>query len=445
MRGKRRQKLAQPREVVIEGMSHEGRGIARVNGKTVFVAGALPGERVQIRIYRRSRQFDQASTLEVIEASPQRIDPHCAAYSVCGGCSLQQLGSDDQIVMKQQMLLEQFAHAGIRVEEVLPPLRSEPWGYRRKARLGVKYVPGKQRVLVGFRERATPYIADMRACEVLLPEVGHRLEQISAMLGELEARAQIPQIEVAADEHNVQLVFRHLQPLSAGDREKLAAFARTTGFFVQLQPGGVDSVHNLYPARQSLYFRPEAEGPVRIGFCAHDFVQVNFELNRAMVAQAMHLLDPGPGDTVLDLFCGLGNFTLPLARRAASVFGVEGDAAMVARARQAAQDNGFSNTDYAVANLDEAELDAPWLQRRYDLLLLDPPRSGALEIARRCRTLGARRLLYVSCQPSSLVRDAAMICAQGYSLSKLGVMDMFPQTAHVESMAVFDRQTGGGA
>ncbi len=443
MRGKRRQRQIAPHEVVIEGMSHEGRGIARINGKTVFVAGALPGERVQIRIHRRARQFDQASTLAVLEPSPQRIEPGCDAYSVCGGCSLQHLAADDQIEFKQQMLLEQFAHAGITVGEILPPLRSGSWGYRRKARLGVKHVPAKQRVLVGFRERATPYIADMRACEVLLPEVGHRLERISAMLGELEARARIPQIEVAADADQVQLVFRHLDPLSADDLEKLTAFARETGFLVQLQPGGPDTVHNLYPAEQSLFFEPEAEsevgGPIRIGFCAHDFVQVNFELNQAMVAQAMQLLDPGPGDSVLDLFCGLGNFTLPLARRAARVFGVEGDAAMVTRARQAAEANGFDNTDYAVADLDDSELQAAWLRQRYDLLLLDPPRSGALEIARRCGELGPRRVLYVSCQPSSLVRDAAMICAQGYRLSRLGVMDMFPQTAHVESMAVFEK------
>ena len=424
-------------DVTIESMSHEGRGIARINGKTVFVFGALDGERVRIRIRQRRRKFDQAETVEVLEAAPQRVEPLCAAYRMCGGCSLQHLGADDQVAFKQGMLLEMFEHAGIEYDEVLPPLRGPAWGYRSKARLGVKYVPKKQRVLVGFRERNSPFIADMTRCEVLLPQVGHRLQRIGGMIDRLEARARIPQIEVAADAQHVQLVFRHLDPLSSRDLDILTDFARTSGYQVQLQPGGPDTVRPLYPERQRLELEPLANSPLRIAFGALDFIQVNRDINQQMVARVLQLLDLEPSHRVLDLFCGLGNFTLPLAQACAGVTGIEGEAAMVERARDSARDNGLDNTDYHVADLSQPDRGQPWMGRRYDRVLLDPPRSGAQEMARLLPDFGARRVVYVSCQPSSLVRDAAIICGQGYRMTHVGVMDMFPQTAHVESIAVF--------
>ena len=433
-----RRRLPEIREASIEAMSHEGRGIARLNGKTVFVFGALTGERASIKIDKRSRKFDQASVVELIEVSPQRIEPRCRAYGICGGCSLQHLGADDQLALKQNALLEMMRHAGVEVGEWLPPLRAAEWGYRRKARLGVKYVKNKGRVLVGFRERNSPFIADMDRCEVLLPEVGGQLDAIARMIGELEAKAQIPQIEVAADAERVQLVFRHLQPLSAADRQRLIDFARESGFYLQLQPGGPDTVHDLYPDGQKLQFAPLADDSIRITFGALDFVQVNSELNQQMVAQAIEWLDLQPEDRVLDLFCGLGNFTLPLARRAATVVGVEGDAAMVARARDSARDNEIGNSEYYLADLNQPEPQAPWMRQRFDKILLDPPRSGAEAMASQIGRFGATAILYVSCQPSSLVRDAAIICAQGYRMTQLGIMDMFPQTAHVEAMAVFE-------
>ncbi len=437
-RRNRRQKRAEPRELAIEAMSHEGRGIARVNGKTVFVFGALPGETVLAQVVKSNRNFDQATTLEVIEASPQRVTPFCDAYQVCGGCSLQHLGNDDQVEFKQAALLEMMAHAGLEAGQILPPLRSETRGYRRKARLGVKHVPAKGRVLVGFRERNTPFIADMRRCEVLLPEVGHRLEELSDLIGGLDARAEIPQIEVAADDEHVQLVFRHLKPLSQHDREHLANFAREQGFWIMLQPGGPDTVQPLYPDEQQLYLRPEGGDDLRIAFNALDFVQVNSEINRQMVAQALDLLDLQPAHEALDLFCGLGNFTLPMARRCARVRGVEADEAMLSRARDSARANAIDNTEYYSADLEQPDADAAWMRQKYDRILLDPPRSGALQMAQSISRFGASRIVYVSCQPSSLVRDAAIICAQGYRMTHLGVMDMFPQTAHVESMAVFE-------
>jgi 23S rRNA (uracil1939-C5)-methyltransferase len=438
-RGRRKQ-LPEPQQVTIDSMSHEGRGIARVNGKTVFVFGALAGETVRIQVLKRTRNFDQATTLEVIAPSVQRITARCEAFQLCGGCSLQHLGSEDQVVLKQQTLLDMMAHAGIETENLLPPLCAEEWGYRKKARLGVKYVAKKGRVLVGFRERNTSFIADMHRCEVLLPQLGHNLDLLAELIGQLDARAQIPQIEIAADANHIQLVFRHLQALSGHDLDRLTEFARQQNFYVQLQPGGPDSVHNLYPAQQQLYLDPLGNGEIRIAFNTLDFVQVNSEINHQMVAQALRMLDLQPADRVLDLFCGLGNFTLPMAQNCMQVTGVEGDLAMVNRARESAAGNNIGNTDYYAADLTQPDKDFPWMRQQYDKILLDPPRSGALEMAQLIGRFKARRLVYVSCQPSSLVRDAAIICAQGYRMTHLGIMDMFPQTAHVESMAVFERK-----
>lgn len=294
-------------------------------------------------------------------------------------------------------------------------------------------------MLVGFRERRSPFITDMRRCDVLLPRVGARLEALAALIDGLDARARIPQIEVAADREHLQLVFRHLDPLSPTDLERLTDFARAHDCFVQLQPGGPDSVHNLFPDEQTLTLEPLADGSIRIPFRALDFVQVNRAINQQMVAQAIRLLELEADDRVLDLFCGLGNFTLPLARDCASVCGVEGDAAMVERARDAARVNGIDNVEFHRADLGAPDPANPWMHRSWDKLLLDPPRSGAREIATAIGRFDARRIVYVSCQPSSLVRDAAIIRDQGYRLTHLGVMDMFPQTAHVESMAVFAR------
>ena len=439
-RRSRRKQLPEPRQVSIDSMSHEGRGIARVNGKTVFVFGALAGETVRIQVLKSTRNFDQATTLEVIEPSVKRITPRCEAFQLCGGCSLQYLDSEDQVALKQQALLDMMGHAGIKTGELLSPLQATAWGYRKKARLGVKYVEKKGRVLVGFRERNTPFIADMHRCEVLLPQLGHKLDLLSQLIGALDARAQIPQIEIAADADHIQLVFRHLQALSEHDLNRLTEFARSQNFYIQLQPGGPDSVQNLYPEQQALYLDPLGNGEIRIAFNALDFVQVNSELNQQMVAQALRLLDLQSTDRVLDLFCGLGNFTLPMANSCMQVTGIEGDQAMVSRACESAAANNISNTDYHVADLSQPDNDFAWMKRSYDKILLDPPRSGALEMVELIGRFKATRIVYVSCQPSSLVRDAAIICAQGYSMTHLGIMDMFPQTAHVESMAVFERK-----
>jgi 23S rRNA (uracil1939-C5)-methyltransferase len=438
-RRNRRRSPPPPFEAVIENLSHEGRGICHHNGKTVFVFNALPGERVEVQIDKSRKQMAEGHAARIIEASPQRVEAHCPHFGVCGGCSLQHLGSVEQIAFKQQSLAEMMAHAGISVGRWMEPLRAEAWGYRRKARLGVKLVRKKGRVLVGFRERSSPFLADMRVCHVLDPRVGKRLDALSELIGGMDASDRIAQIEVACDDDHCALAFRHLDPLSAADRERLMAFARSSGLWIQLQPAGPDSIHPLYPERQPLYFRPLADRDLRIAFKVSDFTQVNADINRQMVARALDRLDLAPAHRVLDLFCGLGNFTLPMARRCASVTGVEGDQAMVDRARENARRLGIDNTGYHAADLTRVDGSEEWLRQGYDRILLDPPRSGAQEIIPHLARLGAGRIVYVSCQPSSLVRDARLLVEAGYRLDELGVMDMFPQTAHVESMAVFRR------
>lgn len=436
---KRRNRFPEPSTVVIEGMSHEGRGIAHINGKTVFVFGALVGEEVKIQIRKSNKKYDEAITLEVIKAVKSRIDPKCAAFEVCGGCSLQHMSSDDQVAFKQQSLLDTMQHAGVTIGNVMPALRSHPWGYRKKARLGVKFVRKKERLLVGFRERNTPFLADMAQCEVLMPEVGEHLQDLCDLIDGLDAKETIPQIEVAADGDHIALVFRHLEDLTEHDYSALTLFAKNTGFWIQLQSAGPDSIVNLYPEHQALSFSPLKDDDIKIGFSPVDFIQVNTEINQQMVAQALHHLDLKPTDKVLDLFCGLGNFTLPMARRCAQVTGVEGDEAMVNRARQGAVSNEIENTEYFAADLTQPELDVSWMRSKFDKILIDPPRSGAMEIAEIINRFKAQKIVYVSCQPSSLVRDSKIICSHGYKLEQLGIMDMFPQTAHVESMAVFTK------
>ncbi len=433
-----------PREPVtatIESLSPDGRGITRISGKAVFVDGALAGERVLMRYRRRKRRHDEAETVEVLEPSPLRVAPRCQHFGVCGGCSLQHLAAGAQVAAKQADLLDKLQRIGkTEPQSILPPLTAEVWGYRRKARLGAKLVPKKGRVLVGFREKRSPYLAEMSQCPVLHPAVGERLLELSELIGGLSAPDRLPQIEVALGDDNGALVFRHLDPLSEADRQALTAFGERHGLFIYLQPQGPGSVHPLWPQQpEALSYRlPQFD--VELHFEPGDFTQVNTGINRQMVAQAVDLLQVGPEHRVLDLFCGLGNFSLPLARRAGQVIGVEGEAGLVARARANAERNGLANCRFHVADLTTDFSNAPWLGQ-VDRLLLDPPRSGALEIAKRLNKLRPQRIVYVSCDPATLARDCEEIVHhQGYRLLSAGVMDMFPHTAHVESMAVFERR-----
>lgn len=429
---------AVPQEARIESLSHDGRGVARLDGKAVFVEGALPGERVMLRRTRGHRRHDEAVAIEVLEAAPGRVEPRCEHFGVCGGCSLQHLDADLQLQAKQAHVAEQLARLG-RVEPRawLAPLTGPSWHYRRRARLGVKYVRKKGRVLVGFRERAAPFVADVRRCHVLAQPVGELIGALAAMIDALSVRERLPQVEVAVGENATALVMRVLDAPTAADLELLRAFAAEHGVDVYLQPGGLDTVAPLDAGAAPLFYRLPAFD-LTIEFRPVDFIQVNGELNQRTVAQTVALVDPQPADAVLDLFCGLGNFTLPLARQALQVAGVEGDAGLVARARANATRNGIANATFHVADLSVAPA-AAWATQAWNKVLLDPPRAGAAAVLPAAVASRPSRIVYVSCHPGSLARDAgALVHEHGYRLVAAGVMDMFPHTAHVESVAVFE-------
>lgn len=432
---------AEVRVAEVQALTQDGRGVVRLEGKVAFVHGALADEEVRFQYTKKGRDFDEGEVLKVLRASPDRVSPRCPHFGLCGGCAMQHLAPDAQVHAKQRVLLDGLERiAGLAPREILSPLTGSPWGYRRKARLGVKYLAKKGRVLVGFRERKAPYVAELGGCEVLHPSVGHQIEALAGLIGDLEARTRIPQVEVAVGEAATALVVRHLDPLGEVDRSRLAAFAQARpGLQIWLQPAGPDTITPLWPRRAALSYRIPAHG-VTLHFQPLDFIQVNAEVNLQMVDRVVALLDLEAGDRVLELFSGLGNFTLPMARRAAEVVAVEGDEAMVRRAVENAAANGRDNTCHVAADLLATAEAPPWPERPYSKVLLDPPRSGAAELMPWLCRLKAGRIVYVSCHPATLARDAAELVRRGgYALSHAGVMDMFPHTAHVESVAVFER------
>lgn len=435
-----------PIHATITGLSHDGRGITHISGKTVFVAGALPDEEVNFVYLARRGKFDEGETQAIIKSSPHRTTPVCPHFSHCGGCSLQHIQPSQQILFKQQTLLEQLRHMGGLAEgldglTLLPPLTANTAGYRRKARLGVRYVRKKERVLVGFREKNGRYLAEIESCAVLDERIGQKITALRELVGTLNAFDHIPQIEVAIGDDAIALVFRHMTALDPDDLTRLTAWGHTHNIHLYLQPGGLDSVHRLWPdsgPERLCYRLPEYD--LELLFHPTDFIQVHAEINRLMVQRALSLLDPKPTDHILDLFCGLGNFTLPLARHSAHVTGIEGDERMVERARENARHNRLENVAFHQADLmSEVSLaQAPWLKQRFDKILLDPSRHGALELIRHLPAQGANRIVYISCNPATLARDTKELIQRGYCLKQAGVMDMFPHTGHVESMAVFD-------
>ena len=433
-------------EAVITDLSHDGRGVARVDGKTVFVSGALLGEQAVLRLRKRHRHFDEAEVVELITRSPHRVEPRCEHFGQCSGCSLQHLDAPSQIATKQRVLAENFERIGkVTPQAWLPPLTGEPWGYRRKGRLSVRNVVKKGRVLVGFREDGNPrFVADIQQCEVMHPALGPKVGLLADLLGGMDAANDIPQIEFAAGDDIMALVFRHMQPLSQRDLAALTAFGQQHELAIYLQPGGNSSVHPLWPEHPRLAFRI-ASGDVGVDdveleFQPLDFVQVNADMNQRMMARTLELLDPQPTDRVLDLFCGLGNFTLPIARRVAEVVGVEGEHGLVERAAQNASRNGIDNARFHVANLFEDQRNTDWARQPWDKLLLDPPRAGADKVLEYLPHKQTRRVVYVSCHPASLARDAGILVNRhGFKLKSAGVMDMFPHTSHVESIALFER------
>ena len=442
---KRRRKKRLPEdpvEVTIEALSDEGRGIAHVNDRPVFIDQALTGERVRFKYTRLTSRIAEAHTEQVLIASTDRVEARCGVYGRCGGCSLQHMDSRAQISLKQKTLLKHLKHIGnVEPEHVLEALSGDIWGYRNKARLGVRYVTKKDKVLVGFRERGSSFITETESCEVLHPDVGRIVHELASCISQLELKRQIPQIEVAVGDNQTVLVFRHLDVMPVSDRDKLIALAKKHELTIMLQAGSPEELEPLWPqVCGSVYYVLE-DFDIKIEFQPTDFTQVNKQINRKMIRQAIDFLQLDKTDSVLDLFCGLGNFTLPISTQCEAVTGVEGSLSMVNKARANAELNGISNARFYYADLYSDEVgDTQWVKQSYNKILLDPPRSGAAQILDYIKKMNAERIVYVSCHPATLARDAGVLVNQlGYRLTHAGIMDMFPHTAHVESMAVFCR------
>jgi len=437
----RRRLPLEPVEVEISDLSHDGRGVGRVEDKVTFVHGALPGERVSARLTGRNRRFDEAVTLAVEIPSAQRVEPKCPWFGYCGGCALQHLNHAAQLDWKTQRLRENFRRIGqVEPDEWLHPISAHPWNYRRRARLSVRNVPGKGRVLVGFREIGGRYVADIEACRVLHPAFADRLMELSDLIGRLSIPDRVAQIECAAGDDTAAIVLRHLDPLTSADEKNLITWSERTGIAVWLQSAGPNSVQRLCPETHQLTYRLEAFD-LEFGFHPQQFVQVNAEVNRKLTQKAVELMSAGPEGRILDLFCGLGNFSLPLARGAGEVLGVELDEGLVESARTNAATNRIGNARFVAADLMQSVETLPWMREEFDGVLIDPPRSGAAEILPLVAATGAPRIVYVSCDPATLARDAGTLVNEyGYQLQHAGIADMFPHTAHVESLALFVRQ-----
>lgn len=425
----------------VESFSHEGRGVAHVNGKVVFIDGALPGEEVLFVYTDNRRDYAAGKVTEVLVPSKQRIQPKCPHFGVCGGCSLQHLDSAGQNQAKQSFLESQLRRfAKLDSVPFWKPLTGPQWGYRFKARLGVKYVIKKSRVLVGFREKHSNLIADIEQCSVLYPNIGQRLSDLSDLIMSLSIRSRIPQIEVAVGDDVCALVFRILEDITEEDKEKLIEFESSTGLAIYLQRNGPKSVEPLRCETPILLSYSLPEYGLAFHFKPTDFTQINRKMNRMMVEKALQVLEPEIDDCILDLFCGLGNFSLSLARHGCVVVGVEGSEDLVERARHNAQSNGVDNVEFFTSDLTGDITAEPWVRRRYNKLLLDPSRAGAQEVLAHCPSWGVERIVYISCNPATLARDAGILVGElGYRITHAGVMDMFPHTAHIESIALFEK------
>ena len=437
----------------VESLDLDGQGVAHnAEGKVVFIEGALPGEQAQVSVYRRKNQWEQATITALRRESSQRVSPRCRYFGVCGGCKMQHFHAGAQIATKQRALEDGLWHlAKVKSDQVLRPIEGPAWGYRYRARLSVRYVAKKGKVLVGFHERKSSYVADMNSCEVLPPRLSALLPELAELIGSMEQRDRLPQIEVAVGDDTVALVLRHLEPLGEGDLRRLSEFAREHAVQWWLQPKGPATVHPLDTQDCELSYRLPEFG-ITMRFKPTDFTQVNHQINRTLVARAISLLDPQPDERVIDWFCGLGNFTLPIATRAREVLGVEGSEALVARSRENAELNGLAaKVSFAASNLFEIEASSLAALGAAEKWLVDPPREGAFALVKALVELAAgesaqgachlpNRIVYVSCNPATLARDAGLLVHQaGYVLSAAGAVNMFPHTAHVESIAVFDR------
>jgi 23S rRNA (uracil1939-C5)-methyltransferase len=440
---------AEHREVLIESLDHEGRGIAHVDGKVIFIDGALPGERVTYVSYRRKPKFEQAEVADIRQPSAQRVSPPCALFGRCGGCSMQHLEPGTQIAAKQRVLENALWHIGrVRPGLLYAPILGPAWGYRSRARLSAHFVPGQGGLVIGFHERRSSVVADMRRCDVLAPHLSAMLPRLRDTLESLTIRDRVAQIEIAVGDRIeadglaiTALVLRILQAPGDGDEARLTQFAVREKVHIWLQPGAADSAYRLHPSTAPALAYTLPEFGVTMAFRPTDFTQINLGINRLLIRRAMQLLAPAPGERIADLFCGLGNFSLPIARLGARVIGVEGSDSLVRRALENAAANGLAAlTEFYAANLFETTEDSLAALGPLDKMLIDPPREGAIAVVKAIAADGPRLIVYVSCNPATLARDAAVLCTdKGYRLKGAGIADMFPQTSHVESIALFEK------
>lgn len=428
---------------IIESLDHEARGITRLDGKAIFVEGALPGEFVEFVSYRKKPSFEVARSERIHRASPDRVSPRCPHFGVCGGCSVQHLDPVAQVAVKQRLLESNLWHLGrLRAEQLYSPIHGAPWGYRQRARLSARWVPKKGGVLIGFHERKSSFVADMRQCEILPPHVSDLLLPLRELISGLSISHAMPQIEVAVGESMTALVLRILAPLTTGDEGLLRAFADRHRVVFFLQPQGPASAYRFYPTKgETLSYRLPDYG-IEHFFSPTEFTQVNHDINRVLVRRVLALLDPKRGERIADMFCGLGNFSLPIARSGARVVGIEGSADLVRRATENAVRNGLDQQlDYAVADLFAATPQTLIALGHFDRMLIDPPREGAAALVSAIGENGPHRIVYVSCNPATLARDVAILVHQkGYLLKGAGVVNMFPSTSHVESIALLTRR-----
>lgn len=435
-------------EAKIFDLSHDGRGIAHVDGKVVFIEGALPSEQVSFEYIKTHESYDEAKVVEIMQASADRVEPICDYFGICGGCSLQHLAHDQQIVFKQaQMLNNLKSLAKVTPLTVLAPLRSASVGYRYKGRLGAKSVAAKGRVLVGFREKHASFLTDMHSCPVLVEQIGLKLDDLSDLIGKLSIATKVPQIELAASSSNgitqkIALSFRIMDTPTAADLELLSNFGEQHNILIYLQPRNEASTYALTQsaiADDALSYTLLDD--IKLSFKPYHFTQVNPEINTQMIKQALELLDLNKDETVLDLFCGLGNFTLALAKYSKKVIGVEGDPSLVEWAQKNTQRNNMDNVEFFCTDLTKPQDDSAWIKHKYDAVLVDPSRKGALEMMPYLGKLAPKRILYVSCHPATLARDInVLVNDYDYIVKQAGVMDMFPHTAHVESMVLLTKK-----
>lgn len=439
-RSPRKKKLPEAAvKVTIESLAHDGRGVAHVDGKVIFIDEALPGEELEF-IYTDSRKDYAEGRVETLfTRAPERVDAKCEHFGKCGGCSFQHVEDAAQISFKQALLVDQFQRIGkVTIPEIWEPLTGPHWGYRQKARMGVKYVAKKGRVLVGFRERRNQFLAEIESCKVMNPIVGEKLMALSEMIGKLTIKDKIPQIEVAIGDKDCVLAFRVLEPATAEDKEIMRSFGHEHKLSLCLQSKGPDTIVPIEGEPKVMLTYSLPDQGVHFRFKPAMFTQVNYEINRKMISRVMQAMDFNENDRVLDLFCGLGNFTLPIATKAGHVVGVEGDQPLVNHAKDNAQLNNLTNVEFFAADLSKDVSDQAWAQQSYNKVILDPSRAGAADVLPNLKKWHPELIMYVSCNPSTLARDAGILVNDmGYTLVKAGVMDMFPQTGHVESIALF--------